>query len=205
MQTVTIFSRTNSFVKDSLNSKVKFEPWMHIGIIEFDDGKFGYAIWVWDSRQVIDEGELSKEQGDKIKFYVTDHFLTNEIRTNDNYLALNGGGYISKAISKYFDEHYDSLVNGIEAVANSSYEDAINELSNEPDKVELIKSIKSVFESVSTFEQRYIKADSFKGGIKIQCNGGHDVAIMVNGKLKKAGLKTYMPNHGRIITVYFKK
>lgn len=203
MSTLTILSQRDSFAKYVLNSKIRLEPWMHIGIIELDNGKFGYAIWVWDSRQVLDEGELSKEQEDKIKFYITDHYITNEIRTNDNYLPLTGGGKISKTISKYFDEYYDSLINGIEASLNLSYEDAINELSDEPDKMKLVKSIKRILGKVSTYEQRLISVDSFKNGIKIRCNGGHDVAVMINNKLTKAGLKTNLPNNSRFITVYF--
>lgn len=205
MSTLTIFSQRHGFVKDTLNSKIKLEPWMHIGVIELDDGKFGYAIWVWDSRQVIEDGEISKEQGDKIRFYITDHFFTNESLINDNYLPLKGGGIMSKAISKYFDEHYKSLINGIETILESSYEDAINELSNEPNKVELVKRIQRIFESVSTHEQRCVSIDSFKNCIKIRCNGGHDVAVMINDKLMKAGLKTELPNNSRFITVYFKK
>lgn len=204
MSALTIFSQRNSFVKDVLNSKIKLEPWMHIGVIELDDGTFGYAIWIWDSRQVIDESELSKEQGEKIRFYIADHFFTNEIRANDNYLPLKGGERISNAISRYFEEHYNSIIDGIEAILDLSYEDAINELSNEPDKVELIKGIKRVFESVSTHEQRCINVDSFKHGIKIRCNGGHNVAVMVNEKLMKAGFKTNLPNQSKFITVYFK-
>lgn len=203
MLALTILSQRNRFAKDALNLKVKLEPWMHIGVIDLDNGKFGYAVWVWDSRQVIDEGELSKEQEDEIKFYITDHFFTNEIRMNDTYLPLKGGGSISKAISKYFDEHYDRLVNGIEAYLNLSYEKAANELSDEPDKVKLIKDIENILGNTSTYEQRCISVDGFKYGIKIRCNGGHDVAVMVNEKLTKAGLKTDLPNNSRFITVYF--
>lgn len=200
MPALMIFSQRNSFVKDIL--KIKLEPWMHIGFIELDNDKFGYAIWVWDSREVINEGELSKELEDKIKFYITDHFLTNEVDTNDNYLPLKDGSYISKDISKYFDKHYDTLVNGVETLINSSYEDVINKLSETPDKAELVKSIKSIMRT-STHEQRCISMDNFKDGFKIRCNGGRDVAIMVNNKLIKAGLKTDLPNNSRYITVYF--
>lgn len=203
MLALTIFSQRNRFVTDVLNPRIKLEPWMHIGVIELDNGKFGYAVWVWDSRQIIDEGELSKEQEDKIKFYITDHFFTNEIRTNDSYLPLKGGGNISKVISKYFDEHYDNLINGIEAYLKLSYENAVNELSDEPDKIELIENIKHILGNVSTHEQRCISVDSLKNGIKIRCNGGHDVAVMVNEKLTKAGLKTELPDNSRFITVYF--
>ena len=194
MSKLTIFSQRKGFV----------EPWMHIGVIELDNGKFGYAIWIWDSREVIEEGELSKEQVNNIKFYITDHFLTNEMRTNDNYLPLKGSGEISKSISEYFDEHYNSIIEGIEAVLNLSYEDAIDELSGSPNKVKLIKRIERIFENVSTFEQRCIVIDGFKDGIKIRCNGGHDVAKMVNEKLQKAGLNTELPNNSRFITVYVK-
>ena len=72
MQIFVIFSKHNRFAKDLLNPKVKLEPWMHIGVIELGSGRFGYAIWTWDTRQVIDEGELSREQEDKIRFYITD-------------------------------------------------------------------------------------------------------------------------------------
>lgn len=203
MSALTIFSERNRFVSDILNSKIKLEPWMHIGVIELDNDKFGYAIWVWDSRQVIDEGELPKEHEDQIGVSITDHFLTNEMRTNDNYLPLIGGGKISKAISKYFDEYYDSLINGIEASLNLSYEDAMKELPEKSDKSKLIKSIKHILGNVSTHEQRCVSIDSFRDGIKIRCNGGHDVAVMVNSKLKKAGLNANLPNNSRDITVYF--
>ena len=203
MVSLTLFSQHNRFVTDVLSPRIKLEPWMHIGVIELDNGKFGYAIWVWDSRQVIDEGELSKEQEDKIRFYIIDHYFTNDKRTNDNYLPLKSGGNISKAISKYFDEHYNALVNGIEAYLKLSYENAVNELSDEPDKVKLIENIKDILGNVSTHEQRCISVDSLKNGIKIRCNGGHDVAVMVNEKLTKAGLKTDLPNNSRFITVYF--
>lgn len=201
---LAIFSESNRFIKDILKSKIQLEPWMHIGIIELDNGKLGYSIWTWDSRQVIEENELSKEQEDKIRFYTTDHYFTNDKRTNDNYLPLIGGGDISKAISQYFDEHYNALVNGIEALMKLSYEDAIQELSEEPDKVELVKMVKQILGNTSTHEQRCISVDGFKDGIKIRCNGGHDVAVMVNEKLTKAGLKTNLPNNSRFITVYFK-
>lgn len=199
---LTILSQRDSIAKYVLNSKIKLEPWMHIGIIELDNGTFGYAIWVWDSRQVIDEAELPKEHEDQIGVYITDHFITNEIRTNDNYLPLIGGGKISTAISKYFDEYYDNLINGIEASLNLSYEDAMNELPEKSDKVKLIKSIKHIFGNVSTHEQRCVSVDSFRDGIKIRCNGGHDVAVMVNSK-KKAGLNANLPKNSRVITVYY--
>ena len=83
-----------------------------------------------------------------------------------------------------------------------SYEDAIHELSKEPDKVELVKMVKQILGNTSTHEQRCISVNSFKDGIKIRCNGGHDVAVMVNEKLTKAGLKTNLPNNSRFITVY---
>ena len=117
-------------------------------------------------------------------------------------MPLIGGGDISKAISQYFDEHYNTLVNGIEALMKLSYEDAIHELSEEPDKVELVKTVKQILGNTSTHEQRCISVDGFKDGIKIRCNGGHDVAVMVNEKLTKAGLKTNLPNDSRFITVY---
>ena len=201
---LAIFSESNRFIKDILKSKIQLEPWMHIGIIELDNGKLGYSIWTWDSRQVIEENELSKGQEERIRFYITDHYFTNDKRTNDNYLPLIGGGDISKAISQYFDEHYNALVNGIEALMKLSYEDAIHELSEEPDKVELVKIVKQILGNTSTHEQRCISVDGFKDGIKIRCNGGHDVAVMVNEKLTKAGLKTNLPNNSRFITVYFK-
>lgn len=199
---LAIFSDSNRFVKDILKSKIQLEPWMHIGIIELNNGKLGYSIWAWDSRQVIEESELSKEQEDRIRFYITDHYFTNDKRANDNYLPLIGGGDISKAISNYFDEHYNALVNGIEALMQLSYEDAIHELSDEPDKVELVKMVKQILGNTSTHEQKCISVDGFKDGIKIRCNGGHDVAVMVNDKLTKAGLKTNLPNNSRFITVY---
>src|SRR5699024_9500914 len=120
---------------------------------ELDNGKLGYSIWTWDSRQVIKESELSKGQEDRIRFYITDHYFTNDTRTNDNYLSLIGGGDISKAISQYFDEHYNALVNGIEALMKLSYEDAIQELSEEPDKVELVNMVKQILGNTSTHEQ----------------------------------------------------
>lgn len=148
-----IFSESNRLIKDILKSKIQLEPWMHIGIIELDNGKFGYSIWTWDSRQVIEESELSIEQEDRIRFYITDHYFTNDKRTNDNYLPLIGGGDISKAISKYFDEHYNTLVNGIEALMKLSYEDAIHELSKEPNKVELVKMVKQILGNTLTHEK----------------------------------------------------
>jgi len=135
------------------------------------------------------KAKLSIGQEDRIRFYITDHYFTNDKRKNDNYLPLIGGGDISKAISKYFDEHYNTLVNGIEAFMKLSYEDAIHELSEEPNKVELVKMVKQILGNTSTYEQRCISVDGFKDGIKIRCNGGHDVAVMVNEKLTKAGLK----------------
>ena len=119
-------------------------------------------------------------------------------------MPLKGGGDISKAISEYFDKHYDTVVKGIEAYLDMSYEDAVEELSDEPDKVELVKSIEQALGNQSTFEQRCISTDNFKDGIKIRCNGSRDVAVMVNDKLKKAGLRIDLPNDSRFIKVYFR-
>jgi len=127
----------NRFVKDIVKLKIQLELCMHIGIIEWDNGNRGYALWIWDSRQVVEESYLSEEQKDRIGLYITDHFLTNEIKTNDNFLPLKGGGNISKATSEYFVRHYDNLVMGVEAYLNLSYEDVIHELSDKSDKVEL--------------------------------------------------------------------
>jgi len=204
MPELVLLSPHNRFVKDILKFKIQPEPWMHLGIIECDNGNRGYALWIWDSRQVIEEGYLSEEQKDRIGLYVTDHFLTNEIKTNDNFLSLSGGGNISKVISEYFDRHYDNLVMDIEAYLNLSYEEAIHELSDKSDKVKLVTRIKEILGTISTYGQRLIDIDNFKDGIKIRCNGGHDVATMINEKLTKAGLKTNLPNNSRFITVYFK-
>lgn len=129
MPELVLLSPQNRFVKDILKLKIQPKPWMHLGIIKWDNGKRGYVLWIWDSRQVIEEGYLSEEQKDRIDLYITDHFLSNEIKTNDNFLPLSGGGNISKAISEYFDRHYDNLVSCIEAYLNLSYEEAIHELS----------------------------------------------------------------------------
>lgn len=204
MPELILLSPQNRFVKDILKLKIQPKPWMHLGIIKWNNGNRGYAIWIWDSRQVIEEGYLSEEQKDRIDLYITDHFLTNEIKTNDNFLPLSGGGTISKAISEYFDRHYDNLITGIEAYLNLSYEEALHELSEKPDKTKLVARIKEVLGTISTYGQRCIDIDNFKDGIKIRCNGGHDVATMVNSKLIKAGLKTNLPSNSRFITVYFK-
>lgn len=185
---LAIFSDSNRFVKDILKSKIQLEPWMHIGIIELDNGKLGFSIWTWDSRQVILESELSKRQENRIRFYISDHYFTNDKRTNDNYLPLKGGGNISKAVSKYFDEHYNALINGIEALMQLSYENAIHELSDEPDKIELVKMVKQILGNTSTHEQRCISVVSMMAS-KFDAM----VAVMVNEKLTKAGLKTNLP------------
>jgi len=67
-----------------------------------------------------------------------------------------------------------------------------------------VTRIKEVLGTISTYGQRLIDIDNFKDGIKIRCNGGHDVAAMISNKLIKAGLKTNLPNNSRFITVYFK-
>lgn len=41
-------------VQKQISSKVKPEPWLHIGIA---DGQ--YAIWVWDTRQIVGTGKCS--------------------------------------------------------------------------------------------------------------------------------------------------
>ena len=202
MSTLTLFSKHHSFVKEALNPRIKLEPWMHIGIIELDNGKLGYVIWIWDSRQVIEEGVLSKDREEKIRLYITDHYLTNDEKINDNYLPLKGGGDIAKAITAYFDQWYDNLVNGIETVMNLTDADIEKKLSDKPKEIELAKRIKTLLGSVSLFEQRCIHLDSFKDGLKIRVNGGHEVAKMVAAKLAKAGLKTDLPRNGRVITVY---
>lgn len=204
MPELVLLSPQNRFVKDILKLKIQPEPWMHLGIIEWDNGNRGYALWIWDSRQVIEEGYLSEKQNDRIGLYITDHFLTNEIKTIDNFLPLSGGGNISKAISEYFDRQYDNLITGIEAYLNLSYEEAIYKLSDKSNKSKLVTRIKEVLRTISTYGQRCINIDNFKDGIKIRCNGGHDVAAMVNNKLIKAGLKTNLPNNSRFIMVYFK-
>ncbi len=204
MPELVLLSPQNRFVKDILKLKIHPKPWMHLGIIKWDNGKRGYALWIWDSRQVIEDGYLSEEQKDRIDLYITDHFLSNEIKTNDNFLPLSGGGNTSKAISEYFDRHYDNLVSCIEAYLNLSYEEAIHALSDKPDKSKLVTRIKEVLGTISTYGQRCIDIDNFKDGIKIRCNGGHDVATMINNKLIKGGLRTNLPNNSRFITVYFK-
>lgn len=62
MPELILLSPQNRFVKDILKLKIQPKPWMHLGIIKWDNGKRGYALWIWDSRQVIEEGYLSEEQ-----------------------------------------------------------------------------------------------------------------------------------------------
>ena len=197
MPDLTIFLHANRFVKDVLNPSVKLEPWMHVGTIELDNGNLGYAIELWDSRQVIEEGELSDKQSCEIRFYITDQFMTNENRVADSYLPLVGGGDISKAISKYFNEQYDDFVDCVETVMHLP-----NKSIGAKSKESAIAKRAERIISLSTHELQCFDIDSSTDGVQIRCNGGHETAKMINRKLKKAGLKTDLPKGSRIITVY---
>lgn len=50
-----IFRYTADFQKEA-GLKFKAEPWMHIAVTDSNE----YAIYVWDSRQVLETGKLSK-------------------------------------------------------------------------------------------------------------------------------------------------
>lgn len=58
--------RYTEAIQKQIGSKTKPEPWMHIGI---QSGK--YAIWIWDTRQIVGtgkfSGDISKLQGTAAK------------------------------------------------------------------------------------------------------------------------------------------
>lgn len=66
---------------------------------------------------------------------------------------------------------FQKIDNGIEAYLNLSYENAVNELSDKPDKVELIENQTCSWKRVHS-RTRCISVDSFKNGIKIRCMEG---------------------------------
>jgi hypothetical protein len=48
-------------VQEALSEKTKAEPWMHIALAPLNLGPFMvqfYAIYVWDTREVVETGEL---------------------------------------------------------------------------------------------------------------------------------------------------
>lgn len=50
-------------LQKQLGSKTKPEPWLHCTYSINDDKKGGkYVIFIWDTRQVVEEGELKREQ-----------------------------------------------------------------------------------------------------------------------------------------------
>lgn len=52
--------RYNEDLQKLIGCKTKPEPWMHIGFVGTDMSEDDYwAIWVWDTRQVLEEGKCS--------------------------------------------------------------------------------------------------------------------------------------------------
>lgn len=54
--------RYNADLQKLVGAKTRPEPWMHIGFISTDmSDKAYWAIWVWDTRQVLEEGQCSHD------------------------------------------------------------------------------------------------------------------------------------------------
>lgn len=84
--TLTIL-RFNEKVEERVGAKVKAEPWMHIAFMhsrgkDADKDKVQYVIYIWDTRQVLDEGICTRAQYDKA-------YLAT-VRANDNKTPLKG-------------------------------------------------------------------------------------------------------------------
>lgn len=67
-----------------IGAKTKPAPWMHLGIIKTDkeQNKFYWAIWVWDTREVIEEGTADMSVKDQVYDIST--------YANDNRMQLKG-------------------------------------------------------------------------------------------------------------------
>jgi hypothetical protein len=85
--------RYNEEIQKTIGSKTKPEPWMHIAIIKQirDNGKFDlslfYAIYVWDTRQVIEERDSRLNYADD----ATIKSLAKKYAANDSREPLLGG------------------------------------------------------------------------------------------------------------------
>lgn len=46
-------------IQNHIKSNVKAEPWLHIGFYIMRGDKVYYAIWIWDTREIVGNGELN--------------------------------------------------------------------------------------------------------------------------------------------------
>ena len=85
--------RYSEELQKQLGSKTKPEPWLHATYAINPDKKGGkYVIFVWDTRQVVEEGKLSRAQlFDKYgNRYSTSHFVLRGRPARDNGQPLKG-------------------------------------------------------------------------------------------------------------------
>lgn len=111
-------------LQKALGLRLKAEPWLHIAIhtiqpslyghLGKQDWTFWYAIYVWDTRQVVDDGTVSANlttaQVDKIR---------SAKEAIDNHQPLVDGGGEAKEINQWFSKHGSSNV-GTEAQSDKA-------------------------------------------------------------------------------------
>jgi hypothetical protein len=60
--------RYNELAQKTLQSRTAPEAWLHFASVAIGDGKVIYAIFVWDTRQVIEQGTAKLNGKDYIQF-----------------------------------------------------------------------------------------------------------------------------------------
>ena len=73
--------RYDERVQQQLKSKTKPEPWLHIALADSNDRSYVFAIYIWDTREVIETGTT-----DNVTMYSLDGNIA-----KDNHTMIKGG------------------------------------------------------------------------------------------------------------------
>lgn len=90
-----VIFRYTARVQENLGEKLKAEPWMHICFIKLKSGRVLYGIYIWDTRQVLAEGETDEAT-------LNDKVYKHASYATDNHQYVKGSGEFSKQCNDMF-------------------------------------------------------------------------------------------------------
>lgn len=92
-------ARYNDKAEELLGIKFKAEPWLHIAAVQIKSGDYSYAIYVWDTRKIVNSGHLNPKQ---VKVFEADELSP----CLDNHTDVQGAP-VAKAINEAFKTERD--------------------------------------------------------------------------------------------------
>ena len=94
-------ARYNEKAEELLGIKFKAEPWFHIAAVQIKSGGYSYAIYIWDTRKIVNSGHLNPRQ---VKVFEADELSP----CLDNHTDVQGAP-VAKSINEAFktEREYD--------------------------------------------------------------------------------------------------